>query len=633
MLPKDKLNSLLFPHDTVREIQSDLITEVEKAIWKKQSIIMHAPTGLGKTASTLPIALSYALKHDLKVFFLTSRHTQHKIAIETLKQIKQKHKVDFTVADIIGKRWMCLQPNATKMYSSEFSEFCKALVEDDQCEYYLNTRNKSYSMTPKAQQAQADLKRISPATTEQITNISRAASLCPYEISLEQAKKARVIIADYNYIFNPVVQQNFFNKTSTKMESSIIIVDEAHNLPNRIRDSLTHKLSSFMLKRAISEAKKYNYLETLQTLERLQKIVDSLASEFEFADKTEEKLITKQQLVDEIEEIKDYAELLTDLEFIAADILMQQKRSFVASVHRFLDEWTNEDTGFARILTKQIIKNELNVTISFRCLDPGIITGPVFQDAHSSILMSGTLNPTSMYTDILDLPEERVEKTYPNPFPKINRLSLIVPETTTKFTQRSPEQFKRIAEICTEIINTVPGNTAVFFPSYYIRNEVYNYLMTTTKKTVLLEVPNLTKQEKNELLEKFKSYSGTGSALLAVSSGSFGEGIDLPGDLLKCVIVVGLPLSRPDLETKELMRYYDEKFKRGWDYGYIFPAFNKCIQTAGRCIRSESDRGTIIFLDERFTWGNYYKCFPRDWNVEISQDYIARIEKFFEKTR
>ena len=116
---------------------------------------------------------------------------------------------------------------------------------------------------------------------------------------------------------------------------------------------------------------------------------------------------------------------------------------------------------------------------------------------------------------------------------------------------------------------------------------------------------------------------------MGVISGSFGEGIDLPGDLLKGVVIVGLPLQKPDLETKALIDYFDKKFKKGWDYGYLYPAFNKCLQSAGRCIRSETDRGVIIFLDERYTWSNYARCFPPDWKMRTTLLYGRMIEEFF----
>ena len=178
------------------------------------------------------------------------------------------------------------------------------------------------------------------------------------------------------------------------------------------------------------------------------------------------------------------------------------------------------------------------------------------------------------------------------------------------------------------ISKTVPGNTAVFFPSYSLRDQVYLFFKDASEKSIIIEKQGLSKEGKAAMLEEFKQFKNSGAVLLGVTSGSFGEGIDLPGDFLKCVVIVGIPLGRPNLETKELITYYNEKFGRGWDYGYILPAITKVLQNAGRCIRSETDRGVILYLDERYTWPNYAKCFPAD-SIELAKDYEERIKAFF----
>ncbi|MDP2750257.1 MAG: helicase C-terminal domain-containing protein, partial [Nanoarchaeota archaeon] len=183
---------------------------------------------------------------------------------------------------------------------------------------------------------------------------------------------------------------------------------------------------------------------------------------------------------------------------------------------------------------------------------------------------------------------------------------------------------------CADIVNSVPGNSALFFPSYSLRDQINLFFKSRCKKTTFLESSVLSKEEKAEMLDNFKSYKDkTGAVLLGVASGNFSEGIDLPG-VLKCVIVVGLPLQPPDVETKELIAYYDKKFSKGWDYGYIFPAINKCLQSSGRCIRNETDRGVLVFLDERFAWNNYFKCFPADWDMVVTKNYSKLIKAFFE---
>ena len=181
---------------------------------------------------------------------------------------------------------------------------------------------------------------------------------------------------------------------------------------------------------------------------------------------------------------------------------------------------------------------------------------------------------------------------------------------------------------CAEIVEKVPGNNLIFFPSYNLRNSIYSYFKELCNKEIVLEKQGLSKEEKKMILDQFKK-ERKDIVLLAVASGSFGEGVDLPGNMLNGVIVVGIPLQRPDLETKALINYYEKRFGKGWDYGYVLPAITKVLQNAGRCIRSETDKGAIVFLDERYAWQRYLKCFPDDMDVKITLDYNNKIIDFF----
>ena len=608
----------LFPYDEIRKYQDLLIKDIDFALQNKKNIIIHAPTGMGKTAAVLPLALAHALEKDLTVFFLTSRHTQHKIVLETLQQLKTKHKTKFLTADIIGKKMMCLQEGIQGLYSSEFSEYCKALKEDNKCNFFNNVKKKE-----KIGKAIADIKINDPCSVEELKGICGKYRLCPYEVSFILTKEAKVIIGDYNYLFHPMIRKFFLARSGKDLAQSIIIIDEAHNLPNRVREELSSKLSNFILGAAIKEARKYNYESVEEILLEVRYALDSLA-----ANLASEKIVTKEEFLDKLKfDLESTVDILEDT---ADEIRKLQKRSFIGSVATFLSLWSGEDEGFIRIMSKNYFKNRENITLSYRCLDPSFATSDVVNRSYATIAMSGTLTPTKMYKDLLGF-ENVIEKEYSSPFPKKNRLDIIIPKTTTKYSERNEEQFKAISDIIVEVVNSVPGNIAVFFPSYYFRDKIYKNLVFLVKKTVFREEPGLSNNEKHEMLEKFKGYKDAGAVLLGVSAGSFGEGIDLPGDLLKAVVVVGLPLARPDLETKGLIDYYDKKFSMGWDYGYLFPAFNKCLQSAGRCIRSEKDKGVVVFLDKRFTWMNYFRCFPNDLNLTISVDYVNKINEFFKK--
>ncbi|MBW2971548.1 ATP-dependent DNA helicase [Candidatus Woesearchaeota archaeon] len=624
---KSDTSEFLFPYPQLRDVQKDLIREVSEALSEGRSIIVHAPTGLGKTAATLAPALKHAIDNKKKVFFLTSRHTQHLIAIETLKEIKKKYDLDFTAVDIIGKKWMCTVPGISNLLTSEFYEYCKKQREEDKCEHYSNTK-KGSRPTTEAKLALDALRRESPCHIERFVELCGKDNLCAPELANMLAKEATVVVADYYYIYNPRIRDPFLSKAQITLPECIVIVDEGHNLPDRIRTLMTVQLSNYMIKRAVKEAKKLDDEQMLNKLTQIQDILNTLSQDMKDGD---ERHVSKEEFAKMVEKISDYDELIGDLEFAAQTVRQKERQSSLGGIATFLETWNGTDKGYARIISQKETKRESVVVLSYRCLDPSIVSQDAITNAHSTIIMSGTLTPTAMYKDLLGFPESTAEKKYPSPFPNKNRLAMIIPETTTRFAKRNEDQYRRIAEICAEITNLVPGNSALFFPSYFVRDRVYKYFLELSMKTAFIEDPHMDKEEKGEFLERFKKYKDTGAVLLGAVSGSYGEGIDLPGDLLKCVVVVGLPLQQPTLETKDLISYYDEKFGKGWDYGYVGPAFSKTLQSAGRCIRSESDRGIIIFLDERYTWQQYFRHFPMDWDIKTTKLYADRIKEFFGK--
>lgn len=613
---------ILFPHDKIREIQDKFIEDVVKCSEKGGGLIAHVPTGIGKTAAVIGPLLSHALKRNLTIFFVTPRHTQHRIAIDTVRMINQKHGLKICAVDFIGKKWMCPIARMDKLSSSQFAEYCREMRENGTCEFYSRYRSKKRKVENEI--LIEKIKKEGAMHCQDMVKLCTEAGVCPYEIGCDVAKSAKVIIADYFHVLSKSIRENLFKKTEKTMGASVIVFDEGHNLPDRCKDLMSSSLSTRVIELAKKEAKELGDFDVVEKLEEVEGVMKELSGRL--GENEDEMAVKKEDFSGKLEK---YADLIMKLDLIAEKTVEKKKKSYAGWVAGFLGEWIGQDNGFVRTFEKVYFKKKKQYKINYLCLDPSLIMKPVIESSYAVICMSGTMTPTSMYKDLFGF-DKVCEVEYSSPFPKENVLNLIMSGVSTKFTLRSDEMYKRIAEMCAMIVNEVPGNSFVFFPSYDFRDKVYKFCENLFKKTTFLEMSRMSKSERENVLAKFKSYKDRGACLLGVSNGSFSEGVDLPGDYLKAVVVVGIPLARPDLQTKALIDYYDGKFDKGWDYGYIYPAIITAVQNAGRCIRSETDRGVIVFMDERYSWDKYLRCFPKDMRVQLVSRPEVYIRKFFD---
>ena len=611
---------MLFPYETLRAQQKELFADAAQAIAEKKILLAHAPTGLGKTAAVLSPALEEALRADLTIFFLTSRHTQHAIVLETVAEICKRHGVLVPVATIVAKRNLCLQEHALSIYPHEFADYCKTLRKDGQCDYYANTRTKEGKSSQKAQALLEELKDAAPASAHHLKQICEKPRLCPYEIGTLHAKQSRLIICDYNYLFHPSIRDSFLGRTQHDLSKCIVIVDEAHNLPERLREMASDHLSTAVLERAMRECEKFHITEAQEILLSIRTFFSAEAASLP----DDEKSVTEKQFTSALPAFKQAIGILKDA---GETVLEKQQRSSIHSIAEFLHTWTGPDEGFTRVLSRREGR-QVVYTLSYRCLDPAMLSQKLFGMVHSAILMSGTLSPTFFYRDILGL-SSATEKSYQSPFPETNKLPLIVPQTTTRYPERSEENFRKIAMLLSLMTHAIPGNTACFFPSYILQRAIGRFLEELVQRPILYERSFASPEDKTLFLNRFKAHKEQGAILLGVAAANFAEGIDLPGDLLRAVIVVGLPLAKPDIETKALISYYEKKFSNGWDYGYVLPAFTKTLQSAGRCIRTETDRGALIFLDTRYALPQYRRLFPPEWNIKTTTSFVEELRSFY----
>jgi DNA excision repair protein ERCC-2 len=482
----------LFPHAEVRKVQSEMIKDVSTAVSGGKHIIAHAPTGLGKTVAALVPALEYAIEHGKTIIFLTPKHTQHQIVVETVRLINQAHNTKIKAVDFIGKQWMCPVPGINVLTSKDFAEYCKEIKKEERCVFYNKVR-KNLKLTESAQKLLKELKESSALNVEEVCKLAAQKEMCPYEITCEIAKEANVIIGDYYHIFHPNVRKAFITRIGKQLKDCIVIVDEAQNLPDRIREVLSSKLSSFSIRSAVREAAKTGNEKISAAISELGNILLQLAAKIE-KEKTEA-FVSKEEFFTAVSAIGDYGALVSDLQMLGEQIRTEEKRSFVGSIGSFLQEWLEaEGDGYTRIIRKEKFKDKEYLQLLLKCLDPAVSSRELFEECHSAVLMSGTLMPNRMYRDVLGLAEQRTRcAEYENPFPSANRLALIVPDTTTQYKRRKTEEFKKIAKWCSELSNSIKGNVALFFPSYHFRNAVLPIFERQSKKTIFVELSGETR--------------------------------------------------------------------------------------------------------------------------------------------
>ncbi len=586
-----EIANIYFRHNKLRLHQNELIEDTYNILSNQQHLIANACTGLGKTDAVLSPAITYALENGFSIFFLTPKISQHKIAVDVVRDLVAKHELDIRAVDIIGRRYACIDPSLADLDHDGFYQYCEKKRKNEQCEFYKNAKGFS-----KVDQSRAELlfKKLllqygCAKTHNEVIELSEKIFACPYELLMRIASISDVIIADYYHLMISQIREIFLLKTKKRLEKSIVIVDEAHNLARRVRDHLSSTINSFTLKR----------LEKEMNLVGAEPV--RLADEFDRWVKKElaenEEILASKEMFDgflsaynmEKEEMAEYFE-----DIGIAFIERTNKKSACLRFSKFIRNWASEEKGTIRVLKKR----NGYFSLSKRFLDPSIATS-FLNNVHSAILMSGTLIPLEMHRDTIGLDKKRtVMKQYHSPFDEKNTINIIAEGTTTKYSKRNFENYSKMAKIIDGVIRESPDGIAIFFPSYVVLNAVVPLLKT---KNLVVQKDKMNPKETAELLHRFAH----GGVLCGVQGGSLSEGLDYCKEEIKTVIIVGIALEEPNIETQALIDYYQDKFGKGWEYGYTYPAIIKALQAAGRGIRKETDRCAIIFMDERFKWKNY----------------------------
>jgi len=601
-----------FPFETVRKGQDAFLADAVAAIREGKHLLAHAPTGTGKTAVALTAAVEYARRSGKLVLFLTSKQSQHWIAVETLRRMRDRG-LGVVGVDVVAKQAMCVNEQAPRT-AHAFRQFCESHVRARTCAWFSRPADAAVKL------AVQKVLHVS-----ELVEASRACGTCPHKAAMEAAKRAQVVVCDYNYVFSDI-REKVLPRIERPLEEIVLIVDEAHNLPDRIRSHLTGDLDAPMLIRASKEARAVDP----EAGGHLQGVARSLHQALIASEG--ERVVGREELTEAVEKgLKGwgYDDLLRGAVEAGETLAGRGIPTILPEIAEFLRRWRDVREGVLRIAV-----GGPGGRFSLRLLDPSILSRRVFADVHSSILMSGTLHPPAMYADLLGIEAaRRVLRAYPNPFPKENRKVLVDPKVTTSYDRRSPSMYARIARELLAVVAGVPGNVAAFFPSYEILGAVVEGVRTaTTGKQLVVEKQEWGAAERGRVLESLRELRVRGGGLLmGVQGGSLSEGVDYAGNLLSAVVIVGFPFSPPTLEVEALKAYYIRKFggERGHEYAYVYPAINKILQAAGRCIRSERDRAVVVLLESRLLDPRYARCFPPDFPLASVSDVGTEVRTFF----
>ncbi len=596
----------LFPFKKIRKEQDKFLEDCSTTIKNGGRLVASVPTGVGKTAAALTSALEYSLENDKLVVFLTCKQSQHFIAIETLKAMNKKRHI--VVSDIIAKKDMCPRKDKPDF---GFQEFCSSEIKRNRCKFFYRSDKELAGKLSE---------RI--LHVEELCRICEGLKCCPHKVAFELARISNVLICDYNYLFSDLCD-GVLGRLHRSLEEIMIIVDEAHNLTDRIRNNYYGALSIRDVEMTIKELSKFKRAKELKPyLESIHEYLLELDSKYTSDGEME---VGRDELIKSIGAIRTLSqiseeEVIEKLAIFGNEILEKGAfRSSALELSDFLLDWSKDRGDMLYIY---------NGKLRYMMLDVSKFSKKIFDRVHSAILMSGTLYPMQMFADILGI-EGAVLKSYSSPFPKENSRLLCLTDVTTRYNSRSPESYARMGRILNKMSMTVDGNLAIFFPSYKLMDSIGSGI---NAKPLIREYREMSKTEKDKIYRRLEMGKQRGGAiLLGVMGGSLSEGIDYYNNLLSAIFITGLPLAPPNLEVKSLIDFYARKFGMGREYGYIFPAMNKVLQASGRAIRSENDRAITVLLDYRYLYRDYARCFPAYMKpIPVESDHApAFIQSFF----
>ncbi|KNY27797.1 ATP-dependent DNA helicase [Pseudobacteroides cellulosolvens] len=580
----DSIKSLKFPFEKYRSGQRELAIAVYKTISEGRKLFVHAPTGIGKTISTLfPAVKAIGEEKTSKIFYLTAKTITRQVAEESF-EIMREYGLKFKTITLTAKEKVCFKENA----------WCNP----ENCEY------------AKGHYDRVDNAIIDIYTSEHsfvrdvVEKYAKKHKICPFEFSLDLAMWADSVICDYNYAFDPRVYLKRFFQFNTGEYT--FLIDEAHNLVDRSREMFSAEL----YKRPFLNLKK-TFKTKKPTLSKALSKVNSMFIEMRKECGKENHLVCQKGLKELYQALK---ELVKESETWLTQNGMSEGYDEMLELYFEVLAFIKIAELYDERYITYLEKDQSDVKFKIFCLDPSHLLGEAIKRGKSAIFFSATLTPIDYFVDILGGNESDYRILLNSAFERDNLCLLISHTISTKFKDRQ-NSYAHIAQYIYAVISQNPGNYLVFFPSYKYMNEVhliFNQMYPEVKS--LLQTGIMSEEEREHFLDSFKDDVRELLVGFAVLGGIFSEGVDLMGDKLLGAIIVGVGLPQLCLERNIVMDYFNRKNGLGYEYAYVYPGMNKVLQAAGRVIRSEEDRGVVLLIDQRFSNNLYKKLFPAHWN-------------------
>ena len=579
----DSIRQIEFPFP-YREGQRDLVASVYRTILRKKKLFIQAPTGVGKTMATVfPAVRAVGEGLGEKIFYLTAKTIMRTVAEQAFSLLKEKGLLYKTIT-LTAKEKICFceeaecNPDACPYAKGHFDRVNDAVFD-------LITHSGDWSREVLEEQAKKHM-------------------VCPFEMSLDVSNWADAVICDYNYAFDPQAHLKRFFSESGKGEY-LFLIDEAHNLVERGREMY----SASLYKEDLLEVRKLVKAED----PKLAKGLSECNQQFlELKRECEHYQILKSvshialKLMNVLSKLEDYLEECKDAE--------KKKRvlDFYFAVRSFLNIHDIMDENY--VIFSEMMEDG-RFQIKLFCVNPAVNLQNYLEQGNSTIFFSATLLPVHYYKKLLSVEKDDYAVYAHSSFPQENKFLFIGTDVSTRYTRRGESTYQRFARYIAVMAEQKKGNYMAFFPSYRFLEEVHTCFLECVDHEVdsICQVSYMDEEQREEFLEEFEQEREKSLVAFCVMGGIFSEGIDLTDDKLIGAVIAGTGLPQVCTEREILKQYFNAADMDGFDYAYLYPGMNKDLQSAGRVIRTESDRGVILLLDDRFRAMRYREVFPREW--------------------